>query len=248
MGRRHFVKQSAAGLSALLVPGLSRPSENSPKTYGNVVCVGGHPDDPESGCGGTLALLASKGFNVTIIYLTTGEAGIEGKQHAEAAAIRKAEAINACRILHATPVFAGQVDGQTEVNTEWIDKIHKLIEAAQPTMVFTHWPIDSHKDHQAASLMAIQSWWKSGQKYPLYFFEVSYGIQSAGFNPTDYFDITSTQEQKRKALFCHTSQKPATIYSEAHEAMEKFRGMAIGAKAGEGFVRMQGADGRLSEI
>lgn len=248
MGRRHFVKQSAAGLSALILPGLSQVSEITDKIFGNVVCVGGHPDDPESGCGGTLAVLANKGFNVTIIYLTSGEAGIEGKAHAEAAAIRKAEAINACKILKAKPVFAGQIDGQTVVNAEWIEKIHMLIEAAQPAMVFTHWPIDSHKDHQAASLMTIQSWWKSGQKYPLYFFEVSYGIQSAAFNPTDYFDITSTQDQKRKALFCHTSQKPATIYSEAHEAMEKFRGMAIGVKAGEAFVRMQGTGTPLPQL
>lgn len=221
---------------------------NQKKSFGNIVCVGGHPDDPESGCGGTLAMLASQGFNVTIIYLTTGEAGIMGKSHAEASTIRKQEALNACELLNARAVFAGQVDGQTVVNTQWIDKIHKLIEAKSPTIVFTHWPIDSHKDHQAASLMTIQSWWRSNQSYPLYFFEVSYGIQSTGFNPTDYFDITATQEQKRKALFCHTSQKPATIYSEGHGAMEKFRGMAIGVKAAEGFVRMQGSSGRMSDI
>lgn len=236
--RRDFVKQSATGLGALFIPNLANSSESN-ASPGNVVCVGGHPDDPESGCGGTLALLAKHGYNVTIIYLTTGEAGIEGKSHAEAASIRKNEAINACKLLKAKPVFAGQTDGATMVNNEWIDTMAKLIESEKPSVVFTHWPIDSHKDHQAASLLTIQAWFRSNQKYPLYFFEVSYGIQTVGFTPTDFCDITSTQEQKREALFCHTSQDPAGLYDLVHADMEKFRGRALGVKAAEAFVRIQ---------
>jgi LmbE family N-acetylglucosaminyl deacetylase len=53
--------------------------------------VGGHPDDPESGCGGTLARYTAVGHTVTIIYLTRGEVGIQGKAHEEAAAIRSRE-------------------------------------------------------------------------------------------------------------------------------------------------------------
>src|SRR5436190_21106376 len=63
-----------------------------------VVCVGGHPDDPESGCGGTLARYTALGHTVTVIYLTRGEAGISGKSHEEAAAIRSAECAAACKI------------------------------------------------------------------------------------------------------------------------------------------------------
>jgi LmbE family N-acetylglucosaminyl deacetylase len=237
--RRKFVKQSAIGLGALLIPRTEQQGSR-PSAQGNVVCVGGHPDDPESGCGGTLALLAKLGFNVTIIYLTTGEAGIQGKSHAEAASIRKQESLNACKILNAKPVFAGQIDGDTITNNEWIQKMYTLIENEKPSLVFTHWPVDSHKDHQAASMLTIQAWWKANQKYPLYFFEVLYGIQSTAFNPSDFVDITSTQEQKRKALFCHKSQDPAGIYESGHAEMEKFRGMAIGAKAAEAFVRIQG--------
>jgi LmbE family N-acetylglucosaminyl deacetylase len=237
--RRTFVKQSAIGLGALLMPG-AKHQPNGP-SQGNVVCVGGHPDDPESGCGGTLALLAKLGYKVTIIYLTTGEAGIPGKSHAEAAAIRKQESLNACKVLNAKPVFAGQIDGATITNNEWIEKIFNLIENENPSMVFTHWPVDSHKDHQAASMLTIQAWWKADQKYPLYFFEVLYGTQSTGFNPSEFVDITSTQEQKRKAVFCHSSQDPAGIYESGHADMEKFRGKGIGAKAAEAFVRLQGS-------
>src|SRR5438445_10449264 len=84
----------------------------------SVVCVGGHPDDPESGCGGTLARYSESGHRVTIVYLTRGERGIPGKSLDEAAAIRTAEAREACRILGSKPIFAGQIDGATELNRD----------------------------------------------------------------------------------------------------------------------------------
>jgi LmbE family N-acetylglucosaminyl deacetylase len=87
MTRRESLLDVAAPVAAGLVNGAPAPPHKL-----NVVCVGGHPDDPESGCGGTLARYSAGGQNVTIIYLTRGEAGIPGKTHDEAAAIRTEEA------------------------------------------------------------------------------------------------------------------------------------------------------------
>lgn len=227
---------AAMGLSSLF---KDVPAGESRKI--KIVCVGGHPDDPESGCGGTLAKLANAGNEVTIIYLTSGGAGINGKTHDEAAAIRTKEAIAACKILGAKPVFAGQTDGDSVVNNEWALKIKNLIEKENPSIVFTHWPIDSHKDHQAASMLTIQSWIRGGREFDLYFFEVCMGSQTMGFKPTDYIDITTTQEQKRKAVYCHVSQDPDSIYNAAdcnHGMMEKFRGIEMSVHAAEAFVRM----------
>jgi LmbE family N-acetylglucosaminyl deacetylase len=236
--RRAFVKAATLGMGALTLNNLIPARGETPINKKKIVCVGGHPDDPESGCGGTLALLANQGHEVVIIYLTAGQAGITGKTHEEAAVIRRAEAVNGCRILQAKPIFAGQVDGDTIVNNTWISRLKELIGKEQPALVFTHWPIDSHKDHQVASLLTIQAWMAMDRKFGLYFFEVSYGIQTQGFNPTDYIDITATREQKRKAVFCHVSQNPQSIYTEAHSAMEDFRGKEIGVSAAEAFVRM----------
>jgi LmbE family N-acetylglucosaminyl deacetylase len=236
--RRDFVKTTGLGLLTLPALLQARPLSASGKK--KVVCFGGHPDDPESGCGGTLAKLASMGHEVTIIYLTTGEAGIQGKTHDEAAAIRKQEAINACAILKAKPVFAGQIDGDTIMDNAWLVKVQKMIADEKPDLVFTHWPIDSHKDHQIASLLIIQTWVRSSQKFPLYFFEVCAGEQTMTFRPTDYVDITDTQEQKRKSVYCHVSQDPPGIYGCGHAAMEDFRGRELGVRAAEAFVYMTG--------
>lgn len=240
--RRDFVKAGAAGIGLLTLPGILRAEPASPAEKKKIVCFGGHPDDPESGCGGTLAKLISMGHEVTIIYLTTGEAGIEGKTHDEAAAIRKQEAINACAVLKAKPVFAGQIDGATIMDNEWLAKVQKMIADIKPDLVFTHWPIDTHKDHQIASLMMIQTWVRSSKKFPLYFFEVCTGEQTQIFRPTDYVDISETQEQKRKAVYCHVSQDPPGIYGCGHAAMEDFRGRELGVKAAEAFVYMTGKE------
>ncbi|HMH33989.1 MAG TPA: PIG-L deacetylase family protein [Puia sp.] len=238
--RRKFVQHVSVAVGTLTLPSLLQARNATAIEKKKIICVGGHPDDPESGCGGTLAQLVQAGHEVTIIYLTTGEAGIPGKSHAEAAAIRKQEAIKACEVLDAKPVFAGQVDGDTIVNREWFNKMKELIDLENPDMVFTHWPVDTHPDHQAASILTIHTWMRTGKKYPLYFFEVCTGEQSMIFHPTDYVDITTTQEQKRKSVYCHVSQDPPGIYACGHAAMEEFRGRELGVKAAEAFVRMTG--------
>ena len=229
-----------AGTGVVSLPEILRAGVQVPVSARKIVCVGGHPDDPESGCGGTLAKLVALGHEVTIIYLTTGEAGINGVSHDEAARIRKQEAINACRVLNCKPVFAGQIDGESIVSNATLEQLQGLIGAEKPDVVFCHWPIDSHKDHQCASLLTIQTWVRAADKFSLYFFEVCTGEQTMGFHPTDFVDITDTQEQKRKAVYCHTSQDPASIYACGHAAMEDFRGRELGVKAAEGFVRMTG--------
>lgn len=238
--RRQFIKNTGAGLGLVTLPSLLAAQGHTPAEKKKIVCVGAHPDDPESGCGGTLAKLRNAGHEVTIIYLTTGEAGIAGKTNDEAAATRKMEAINACKILDARPVFAGQIDGDTIFNNVWLSKMQALLANEKPDIVFTHWPLDEHKDHQVASLLTIQSWLRSSSKFLLYFFEVCTGEQSLVFHPTDYVDISDTQEQKKKALYCHISQDPPSIYNCGHAAMEEFRGRELGVKAGEAFVRMNG--------
>jgi LmbE family N-acetylglucosaminyl deacetylase len=213
----------------------------------NVVCVGAHPDDPESGCGGVLARYSEAGHRVGIIYLTRGERGIPGKTLDEAAAIRTAEAQEACRILGARPVFAGQIDGATELNQVRAGDFRKLLAAETPDIVFTQWPIDTHMDHQIAGLLTLRAFFADNRRFHLYFYEVDAGAQTQGFRPTDYVDITPVRDKKKAALFAHKSQHGEEIYSRHHEVMENFRGRESRVTAAEGFVHLNtdNSPGRL---
>jgi N-acetylglucosamine malate deacetylase 1 len=212
----------------------SDPSQAAPKL--KIVVVGAHPDDPESGCGGSIARYTDLGHEVVIVYLTAGEAGIEGKSASEAAAIRTAEARNACAILKARPVFAGQIDGSTEITPAQYKHMSEILETEKPSILFTHWPIDSHRDHRAASLLAYDYWLRSGKQAGLFYYEVETGEQTQNFKPTAWVDITQTEDRKRSACFAHASQKPETTFYPTHDRMQKFRGMESRYHAAEAFV------------
>jgi LmbE family N-acetylglucosaminyl deacetylase len=200
-----------------------------------VVVAGAHPDDPETGCGGTIARLSDAGHEVVILYLTRGERGIKGKTYEEAGRIRTAEARKACEILKARPVFAGQVNGKVEINYERYDEFLKLVQSEQPDVVFTHWPIDTHEDHRATSLLVYDAWLRMERKFALYYFEVMTGMQTSQFSATHYVDITATEARKRAACFAHASQNPEEFYA-VHDQMNRCRGMEFGVKYAEAFI------------
>lgn len=239
INRRAMLERSSslAGAFALGLPLVEETAGEKLKLRRKlkVVVAGGHPDDPESGCGGTMARYADLGNDVVAFYLTRGEAGITGKSHEETARIRTAEARKACEILNARPVFVGQVNGSAEVNAARYEEFAKLLEAEKPDVVFTHWPIDTHRDHRIISLLIYDAWLRSGKKFALYYFEVMSGSQSQHFWPTRYVDITSTEARKRQACFAHASQEPADFYAH-HEMMNRFRGLECGSKYAEAFV------------
>jgi N-acetylglucosamine malate deacetylase 1 len=240
---RRSVLTSSAGFAGALVTGMPSLEETAggnpamPVPKMKIVVVGAHPDDPESGCGGTIARYSNLGHEVVIVYLTAGEAGIDGKVASEAASIRTAEARKACAILKARPVFAGQIDGSTEVTPAQYNRFGQVLEAEQPAILFTQWPIDSHRDHRAASLLAYDYWLNSGKRPALFYYEVETGTQTQNFKPTHYADITQTEDRKRSACFVHASQKPETTFYPTHDRMQRFRGMEYGCHAAEGFVR-----------
>lgn len=224
----------AVGLGLPLI-GRALPAQTG-KSKLKVVVAGAHPDDPESGCGGTIALYSDLGHEVAILYLTRGEAGIPGTPAQEAARIRTAECRKACDILKAQPVFGGQIDGQTEVNEARYEEFRQVLDAQNPDIIFTHWPIDTHRDHRATSLLVYDGWLRSGRKYPLYYFEVMQGTQTQTFHPSNYVNITSTESRKRASCFAHASQHPDDFY-KVHETMNQFRGMESGYGLAEAFVR-----------
>src|SRR5690242_2475088 len=240
--RRKLLTQSAqlaaaigAGLPLFDAETLTKDLSSRSKQL-RVVVAGTHPDDPETGCGGTIARYTGAGHKVIVLYLTRGERGISGKTYEEAAVIRTAEARKACQILSAEPVFVGQVNEKVEVTYRRYDAYREILEAQHPDIVFTHWPIDSHEDHRANSLLVYDAWLKMRKKFALYYFEVMSGVQTSQFSPTHYVDITETESRKRTACFAHASQQPSEFYS-VHDRMNSFRGMEFGCRYAEAFVR-----------
>lgn len=236
--------KTSAVLSCLLVVataliGLPLNAQQKLTTgkYKKALVIGAHPDDPETICGGTMLVLKNEGCEVVSVYLTSGEAGINGKTDKEAAEIRTKEVNDACKVMGVRHIEMTQIDGKTEINADRYAEMKALIAKEKPDVVFTHWPIDSHRDHRVCSILVYDAWRQLDHSFDLYYCEAMSGLQSQTFHPTDYVNIDSVVEQKHKACMCHVSQSMDWILDNWHIPMEKFRGLEFHCKAAEAFVK-----------
>jgi LmbE family N-acetylglucosaminyl deacetylase len=201
-----------------------------------IVVAGGHPGDPECGCGGTMARYAALGHDVVLLYLNRGEGFCSQTDLTQCAAIRTAEAAKACQILKARPVFAAQVDGQAIVDQSHYQDFQRLVAAEKPDILFAQWPIDSHRDHRALSQLALDAWLLGGRKSAFYYYEVA--EDTSMFSPSEFVDISDPEVQslRRAACYAHASQNPDKWYPLQVE-LTRFRGSQSGQPQAEGFLR-----------
>ena len=206
-------------------------------TARRVVVLGAHPDDAESGCGGLIADLTNRGLDVEILCLTRGEKAPRTNSAEINSRIRTAEARRGAEILGARVGFAGLIDGEVVVDDSSLLAVERAILERHPDILFAHWPVDSHPDHQAAGIMALRTLIKN-PSFSLYFFEVLTGVQTMNFTPTSHVDISVNRERKLKACLAHESQEPRK-WIEHHHLMERFRGKEMGVEYAESYVRSQ---------
>jgi LmbE family N-acetylglucosaminyl deacetylase len=206
----------------------------SPAPVLKSVIAGGHPGDPECGCAGTIARYTELGHEVTLLYLNRGEGYCGGANLERCAGIRTAEAQKACEILKARAVFAGQYDGRATVDAAHYEAFARVLAAEKPDVVFTQWPIDSHRDHRAISLLTLDAWLKGGKSFALYYYEVAEDTEM--FTPTEYVEITSVESRRRAACYAHVSQQADKWYPKQVE-ITRFRGAASGFAQAEAFAR-----------
>ncbi|MGH7970860.1 MAG: PIG-L deacetylase family protein, partial [Limisphaerales bacterium] len=239
MSRRQLLAEAglagatlAAGLPLATATAAPQPG-TSPQTGAKlkVVVTGGHPGDPEYGCGGTIARYTGQGHDVVLLYLNRGDwlgndAGI----------VRSGEAAKACELLKARPAFAGQHDGRAVVDNAHYEEFHRLIEAERPHVVFTQWPIDNHADHRAISMLVYEAWLRMKRVFSLYYYEVSNGEDTLQFAPTHYVDISATEPLKKQACYAHASQAPDKFYA-LQSMVTRMRGIESGHAHAEAFIR-----------
>ena len=140
MNRRQILKTTAALAGAAGAAAFSHrnpATDARPARKMKIIVAGGHPGDPEYGCGGTVARLTAQGHDVALLYLNDGA-------WETSASVRIAEAKKACEILKARPIYAGQANGHAVVDGAHYEAFQKTIAAENPDVVFNQWFIDNH--------------------------------------------------------------------------------------------------------
>jgi LmbE family N-acetylglucosaminyl deacetylase len=232
MNRREMLKGTGmvAGAAASTLMAQDGTAERKLK----FVVVGGHPGDPEYGCGGTVARLTALGHEVVLLYLNDGA-------WETSAEVRIAEAKKACGILRARPLYADQKNGHAVLDNAHYDSFEKLLGAENPDAVFNQWFIDNHADHRAIANLTYEAWKRMKRRFAMYYYEVSDGEDTTQFPaPTHYVDITAVADTKKAACYAHASQSPDSYYA-VQDAVAVFRGLTSGSKRAEGFVMQLGS-------
>ena len=104
---------------------------------GNILAIISHPDDETFGCGGTLALHASKGHDVGVLCLTCSPSE------------RRSELERAASILGVDePIIF--LEERLADGPETIRRISDVIVERRPEAVLTHVPFDYHREHRLA--------------------------------------------------------------------------------------------------
>jgi LmbE family N-acetylglucosaminyl deacetylase len=206
-----------------------------------ILAVGGHPDDLEYGCGGTLSRLSKKGHEINLLIMTDGSQGGDS-------AVRRKEQEAVAKILGAKLDWGGFQDTCVPMAKHTIDVVEAQIKKISPDLIFVMHPNDTHQDHRSASQSV-----RTAARYVnnVLFYEVP---STVDFTPASvYVDITNNIDEKLKLLETHASQVYATRVAdltilEAAKSTSLFRGFQNHVKYAEAFVPLRVSLDRIYEF
>ena len=219
-----------------------------------VLALAAHPDDETLGAGGTLALHARRGDEVTIAILGTGATARRprpGDTAAAELAELRAAAVRAATILGVADVRHldlpdNRFDGV--VLLEVVKLVEGLVEATRPEVVYTHFSGDLNVDHEVtarATLTACRPLPGSPVRR-LLAYEVpsatGWGDAARPFLPTVFVDVSATLEAKLAATGAYASEVrdfPHPRSAEALRARAAAWGSQAGVAAAEAFVLLR---------
>jgi LmbE family N-acetylglucosaminyl deacetylase len=220
-----------------------------------LIVVAAHPDDLESLCGGTVAMLARRGVQVFSVNCTLGDIGAQDPTLARPAlaSTRLTEADEAARVLGIERTFnLGHHDGELVADLYLRGQIARLYRLTQADTLWTfdpYWTGQIHPDHRAAGQAALDAYMPS--KMPLYRPE-QLNEPDAGLgrleqvflfatdrDPDVFVDVTDVYETKLAACLAHQSQFPDGEESlEWMKEIDRRQGESINAAYAESFKRI----------
>jgi LmbE family N-acetylglucosaminyl deacetylase len=190
-----------------------------------VVVLAPHPDDESIGCGGAVLRHLQTGDSVAVVFLTSGELGLQGLPAAEARALREREAEAACAVLGVgPPTFLRRPDWSlAEGVDEAAEALAPFLTNEDPALVYVPHEGEAHPDHRAAlPILRVAL----GQRRPDV---LAYEIWSPLQSWHDVVDVTDVIDTKLEAIRCYRSQLDQFRYDDAVLGLNQYRGALAGS-------------------
>lgn len=224
-----------------------------------ILTVMAHPDDAEILCGGTLALLADRGWDVHIATASPGDCGSPDLEPEKIADLRRGEGAAAAALINGSFHCLERRDLRICYDEDGIRRVTTLLRRVRPDVVITHSPADYMLDHEETSRLARAACFNApipnaptmhsrvppAELIPhLYYADPIEGVDPLGrpVEPWIVVDISTTIATKLDMLSRHASQRE---WLRAHHGMDEYleatrrwstaRGTLVGVAHGEGF-------------
>ena len=221
-----------------------------------------HPDDCEILAGGTLALLARKGWEVHIVTMAPGDAGSAELGPEDIAAVRRKEAAAGAKVIGATYHCLESRDIYIMFDEQKLRRAISLTRSIAPSLIFTHSLDDYMMDHELTARIARSASFaypvpnmgpdpvRKGSCVPhMYYADPIEGMDYYGnpVQPGTWVDVTKSMAAKTKMLKCHASQRDWLM---RHHGIDEYvlsmqawcgkRGENVGVKYAEAFRQHKG--------
>jgi len=214
-----------------------------------------HPDDAESGAGGTVASWVRQGREVVYAVCTNGDKGSSDPDMTSERLVqlREQEQREAAQILGVSDViFLGYPDGGLEDTPAFRRELVRLIRKHRPDVVMTSDPLRRylwHRDHRITGLVTLDASFTYAQYHLFYPELAAEGVMPhrvrevylwGSEEPDTFVDITETFSLKLAALMCHDSQvgQYAELVGQRMKERASMLGQSQGIPLAEGFRRV----------
>jgi LmbE family N-acetylglucosaminyl deacetylase len=210
-----------------------------------VLVLAPHMDDETIGCGGTLALHARCGAQITVVFLTDGRNGSsevntlygeerERKQR-ELIELRTTEARAALQRLGVDRMICLDAEDGALDRCDWAaEQLRDVLIEQRPEIVYLPFYLEEHPDHRAASRVLLDA--AAGTS--LQFQCMGYEVWTPLF-PNCLVRIDDTVENKKQALQEYRSQLEQCDYLHAS--------IGLNAHRSAGLINPPGAAGGYAE-
>ena len=204
-----------------------------------------HPDDGESGCGGTVAKWSRQGCEILYVVCTNGDKGSSDPEMTSErlAAIREKEQKNAADVLGVKGIeFLGYGDGELEDTREFRGQIVEQIRRWRPDVLLAMDPrrtAHSHRDHRISGQAALDASFPFARDVLHYPEHLGAGLEThtvptvllwGSEQPDVVVDISDTVDLKMKALAAHESQLSTDMVRIENFAKRRAEAAAAEAK------------------
>jgi LmbE family N-acetylglucosaminyl deacetylase len=179
-----------------------------PEEWNRAVAIVAHPDDLEYGVASAVARWTGQGKSVAYVLVSSGEAGIAGRDPAQVGPLREDEERRSAALVGVSQVeFLGHPDGLIEYGVPLRRDLAAALRRLQPEVVITMsfdltWgeegPVN-HADHRAVGLAVLDACRDAANEWVFQELgppcrSITSAYVATGSDPTHYVDVTDSIE------------------------------------------------------